>query len=309
VRFLSRRLALVVVMAVVAATSCAGQTVKVGVGPFYPAYLAQGTPPTLLLFPPHGPELKVDLPTGLNANFRVIGSSPDGKAIYFQKAFSPEAGITRVEFNPARSIIVPGSVGIGTISSFIESAQTGRIFVSARTPDGMLQCGDFEIDPNEGVFRELQVGASPDCGGSVSPDGKRDLRIKRELHAPSGQLILRELATGTEKVVGKGYSTAAWSPDGRQIAAILESKSIVLMDTNSPSKKRKLGSGDGPLIWSPDSKWLALPKSEFSCLLTLYFESLQVLDVETGKRRKVPSSHCELINYGVAWVASDAFRQ
>lgn len=297
-----------VVLAASAAAYCQGQAPKADVEPFYPAYLAPGTPPALLLFPMHGPELKVDLPTGLNANFTLIGSSPDGKAIYLGRSSYPEPypGITRIEFSPARRSIVPGSAGLGQIWNLIESPQSGKIFVSASTMrDGRPECGDYEIDPGAGIFRPLRIAAYPECFGSVSPDGKRDLRIKRELRAPSGQLILRELATGAEQIIGKGYAAASWSPDGRWIAAVHEPKDIVLIDTNNLSKKIKLGSGDGPLVWSPDSKWLVLPRSELSCVFTLYFESLQILNVETRRKTKIPSSHCDVLGGATAWLSRD----
>jgi hypothetical protein len=168
-----------------------------------------------------------------------------------------------------------------------------------------MQCGDYEVNPEEGLFQALRVWAPPDCGSVVSPDGKRDLRIKAELHAPSGPLILRELATGVEQNIGKGYATPSWSPDGRWIAAVHEPKEIVLIDTNNLLKKIKLGSGEGPLIWSPDSKWLTLPRSELSCTFTLYFESLQILNVETRRKTKIPSSHCEVLSGATAWLSRD----
>jgi hypothetical protein len=298
-------------VAVAMAVSLHGQTVKSAAFPFSAAHFQLGfgraTNPQLVVFPASGPSSHLDLPEKLGGNFRLLGSSSDGRAVYGQLTF-PKAwgGITKIEFDPIRLSVVSGSVGLGNISSLIESPQSGRILVSASTMrNGNLECGDFEIDPAGGRFESLRIGAFPDCGGPVSPDGTRELTTAKD------QLRLLDFRTKTARVVRTKCSWAAWSPDGRWIAAAIGEKGksrVVLIDTVDPSKERTLATGEGPLVWSPDSKWLLLPKSQTSCLFSLFGESLQILSVDTGRKTVIPGSHCQIIGDIAAWISSDLVR-
>lgn len=287
------------------------QTVKGAAFPFSAAHFQQdvghATNPQLVVFPASGPSLHLDLPKKLDGNFRLLGSSSDGRAVYGELTF-PEAwgGITKIQFDPIRLSVVSGSVGLGNISSLIESSQSGRILVSASTMrNGNLECGDFEIDPVSGSFESLRIGAFPDCGGPVSPDGTR------ELSTANNQLRLLDFRTKTAQIIRTKCSWAAWSPDGRWIAAAMGEKRtsrVVLIDTVDPSKERALATGEGPLVWSPDSKWLLLPISQTSCLFSLFGESLQALSVGTGRKTIIPSSHCQIAGDTAAWISSDLVR-
>ena len=80
-----------------------------------------------------------------------------------------------------------------------------------------------------------------------------------------------------------------------------------MIDATDTSRRRNIGaSGNGPVEWSPDSKYLLLLKSELRC--SAYFESLEVLDVENGKRSVIKSSHCEVGRGWVGWIDPDAVR-
>jgi hypothetical protein len=263
----------------------------------------------LIIFPFRGSPIEIEPPNGLTVNFIVLGSSADGEAVYGQSSYPDRwAGIIKIEFNRARISIVPGSTGLGNVASLIESSQSGKIFVSARRMnDGAMECGAFEIDPKAGALRPLRIGAYPDCGGPISPDGKRELNLAGD------QLILRDLANGgAEIILGKGFRAAAWSPDGRWVAAVTgdhgSSRGLLLIDSNNTSKRRKLGWGDGQPVWSPDSKWLLTTKSQFSCAWTLYGQSLQVVNVDTGKGTVLSSSHCTVLGSTPVWIARDLAR-
>ena len=141
---------------------------------------------SLVLYPAQGPEFSVALPPGLTMSFGLIASSANGEALYGSGAVLD--GIVKIEFQPLRQTIVPGSAGLGKFSGFTLASTGGRIFVSGSTiVDGRWQCGDYEVDPSTGTRRSLRAGTYPDCGGPVSPDGKR------ELHSAENKLSVLEL--------------------------------------------------------------------------------------------------------------------
>jgi hypothetical protein len=287
---------------VVATTATAGYSDNVPADAAFVAAHVQSN--NLVIFPFAGSPIVVEPPPGLTVNFILLGSSMDGEALYGQSSYPNQwEGIIKIEFSRARISIVPGSAGLADITSFIESAVTGRIFVSARRMEkGTLECGDFEIDPKAGTLRPLRIGTYPNCGGPISPDGKRELSV-----TPDDQLNLRDLSNGAVDTLGKGFRMATWSPDGLWIAAITgehgSSRGLLLIDAINTLRRRKMGSGNAQPVWSPDSKWLLMPKPQLSCAWTLYGQSLQVVDVDTGKRKVLSSSHCNVLGGTPVWVA------
>jgi hypothetical protein len=293
------------------------ETVRAALAVFYAAEIHPGdNGPLLTVFPIAGPKLTVPLPAGFPRTVTVNSFSPDGKAVYFQKADLSPNGIIKADFKPPRQELVPGTVGLGTIWNLTISQPSGRIFASG-VSETKGQCGTFEIDPGTGTIKTLLTGPFPDCGGgggAVSPDGTRALSYSRK------ELSIIDLATGTVQAI-KGVPSrdserdvtwprrATWSPDGRWISTTVGDR-MLLIDTNDTSKRRKLGSSGGPIVvWSPDSNYLLLSRSELRCTLTLYFDSLETVDVRTGKRNVIKSSHCEVGGGWLGWVASDVVSQ
>jgi hypothetical protein len=254
------------------------------------------------------------LPSGLPASLTLNAFGPDGKAVYVQRADFSFEGIIKIEFKPARQSLVPGSAGLGTIWHLTISRPGGQIFLSG-IDKNLRRCGTFEIDPDAGTFRTLLVGAYPDCGGgggAISPDGKRVLSHVGE------ELSVRNLETDSNEVVhgipggpsqsdGTWPYKATWSPDGRWISTILRDR-IILIDATDTSRRRNLGHGSVPVVWSQDSKSLLLSTSQLRCAPSLYFESLESLDVQTGKRSVIKSSRCEVGPGWFGWIDSDAVR-
>jgi hypothetical protein len=260
--------------------------------PYSPIYYTHHARGSFVLFPSIGAPITIGVP-GLPPNFWPIGS-PDGTAIYGADAV--EDGLTKIEFQPPRQSIVPGLRGI---SSLTLSQPAGKLFVSAhRTIGGEHQCGDFEIDPGAGVLRPLRIGKYPDCGGPISPDGKR------ELHWAEDQLSILDLQNGAMVPLARGPARAVWSPDGKRIAAVGRPSRIMIIDATDPDRKRNLGKAeiDDPLVWSPDSRYLLHIRSQFSCFPTLFGASLEIIDTLTGKRILVESSHCQIVLKAIAWV-------
>lgn len=308
------------VAATVAASAVTGcwqlQPVRAGSPPFSAAYIHPGdNGPLLTLLPMAGATETFPLPAGLPRSLTVNAFSPDGRALYVQKGSS--GGIIKVEFKPVRQSLVRGSIGLGTIWHLTVAQPSGRIFVSGVTKSPSEGCGTFEIDPDAGTLRTLRLGTYPDCGGgggAISPDGKRLLSYEGK------ELSLIELETGAIHVI-KGmrggpdqadviwFSRADWSPDGRWISVTPFNKGLVLIDATDTSRRKTFGSSGGaPAVWSPDSKSLLQSKSELRCVPYLYFESLEVIDVETGKRTVIKSSHCEVGVGFFGWINPETVR-
>jgi hypothetical protein len=68
---------------------------------------------------------------------------------------------------------------------------------------------------------------------------------------------------------------------------------------------KDLGKAEGKPVWSPDAGFLLDVKPQVSCWATLYGMSLQVIDVASGKRSLVKSSHCGIITGGF-WMNAGA---
>lgn len=263
------------------------------------AYIHDGGSGMLLtIFPLEGPERTTPLPS-LPRTSRVIASSSDGRAIYVQE--TPRRGlsdaITKVELKPRRSVTLSGSVGSSTVWYLTDSQRSIKIFGSGWYDSEGGHCGAFELDPDAGLFRKLRIWDYPDCvagrAGPVSSDGRRLLSRR------GNGLEVLNLETDLAYPLGTGLTQGSWSPDGRWIAA-WGGGGIVVVDADDPSRRRNLGRCcENGARWSPDSRYLLLSKSELRCTMYLFFDSLEVLDVQTGKRATIRSSHC---NVGAGWI-------
>ncbi len=279
------------------------------------AYIRPGNNgPLLTLFPADGPQVMIPLPGGLPGSLTLNAFGPDGKTVYVQKADLSFEGITKIEFKPARQSLVPGSAGLGTIWHLTVSRSGGQIFLSGIDKD-RSGCGTFRIDLDTGTFRTILVGAYPDCGGgggAISPDGKHILSHEGQ------ELSVRDLETGSSEVIHgvpggpSQYDVtwpyrATWSPDGQWISTVLGDR-VILIDASNTSTRRNLGRASVPVMWSQNSKYLLLPAPQLRCAPSLYFEGLQSLDVQTGKRSVIKSSRCEVGPGWFGWVDLKAVR-
>ena len=242
----------------------------------------------------------VSLPNGMSSCF-LISFGPDSKSMYLGDPTFGTDGVTKVEFRPTRKSMVPGSAGLNV--AFLTVSQSGRVFVSGGDRRNH-QCGVYEIDPDTATHRPIRIGDPPACAGAsgpISPDGKEVLSRDGE------HLSLLDLNTGATQSLGIGRGS--WSPDGRWIA-VSGQRQIVLIDSKNPSHRKKLGASgvDDHLVWSPDSKRLLFAKQEPRCFLMVDAESLEVVDVETGKRHAIASAHCAVSRSTVGWIDPEAVR-
>jgi hypothetical protein len=119
---------------------------------------------------------------------------------------------------------------------------------------------------------------------------------------PSAVQAVNGVSAGNLPDFGSWTSDGSWSPDGKWLAAVSGGK-VILIDAMNPSHHRSLGAaGDAGLVWSPDSKYLLLQRSQLSCGLLSMSESLEALEVGTGKRTMIKSSHCEVYAGWHGWV-------
>ena len=85
---------------------------------------------------------------------------------------------------------------------------------------------------------------------------------------------------------------------------------LFLVDARDFSKRRKLGDANRVApVWSPDSRYLLLWKYYwFKCGFYIDTEppaALEMLDIESGRRRTIRSSDCQVDWAQVGWISSD----
>ena len=282
------------------------QPAAAGAPEFYPAYFDAGLGFRLVLYPPDGPELIIPLPPQVSANTRVITFGPDGRTIYVQngiKLTGYTVSIGKIEFSPPRFIAVPGSAGILQVDCLAVSQPSGRLTMFSSWTDGRV--GLFDLDPDTGHVQVLSGRRPSVCGGLgglASPDGNHVV-------SKSGKyLAILDTGTGAVHTVPglNANADCVWSPSGRWLACAQKDE-ITLVDAQAAPvdrvRSRKLAKrGDAYIAWSPDSQYLLIRKPSLSCLFSLYGENLEIINVASGKRRSVKSSHCEISAGAFGWM-------
>lgn len=267
---------------------------------FEAAHYAHGE---IVVFPNGGKEFSVQLPPSLPATANLIGFASSGQSAYLQEPSAAvlhhSGDLIQVKFSPPRLFPVPGSGGLGEIIS-VTNSRSGNLLVAAAYGQGL--CGAYEIDTSRGTHRPiLTEPARPDCKfgvKQVEPDGERvlvgDFQKFRILDSQSGNIELSGAGRGT------------WSPDGKWLA-VSRNGEIIILDGRSFAVRRRFraSSVDGHLVWAPDSNRILFAQTERRCFPQGDFESLAVLDVETGKTGIIPSSHCMVTNSQIGWIDMD----
>jgi WD40 repeat protein len=289
---------------------------------YAPAVIAAGAygmdEQNITVFPFDGEMFSIHLPFPLGR----FAFSADGKILYAEataellkgrtaprlKTLPASPRLERIEFNPMRRTPVAGSAGLGVIHSLAVSKLQGKLALSLGQPvSGEVGCGIFELSLQDGKIR--RVIENPDCPPglhnylsawlkiSLSPDGRNVVAIRKR------RLELIDLTQATVRVLGDGFAKAAWSPDGKWIAALeyrAEQWRTVLMDTSNFVVRRTLPNSD--VEWSPDSRYLLGQQEDSPCEYN--FGTLEAIDVENGRRINVDSSRCRANEATTAWVSS-----
>jgi hypothetical protein len=254
------------------------------------------------VFPDGGQEFSLRLPPDVPAAANLIGFASSGRSAYVQ---IPSAAVLhlsdeliQVDFSPLRLFSIPGSGGLGEIISVASSLSGSLLVTTAYGQQGL--CGAYEIDASHGRRRPiLTVPARPDCRFGpmqVNPDGKH------VLVADNLSVKVVDVATGAVTLSGI-FGRGGWSPDGNWLAFWREGE-ITLFDGRTFLKRRRFraSSVDGHLVWSPDSKRILFVQKELRCFLRGDYESIALLDIETGKKSVISSSHCAVTNSQMGWI-------
>jgi Tol biopolymer transport system component len=281
---------------------------------FVPANLfSTGPDPTdLTLFPLNAPA------RAINIKFPVwiVRFAGDGRSLYASLRAAQGTGIeqylVRIDLDTMRSTPVDGTQGFG-VNDFAVTPNSSKILILGRHQEGSTRkCGVFEVTVSTGAARQVLENSCADqpswTGLAIAPDGNRAVANYGNTTERSYRLYLIDLKDGATTSLGD-IRRAAWSPDGRWIAAIdWRRRRAVLLDAHDYSRRRDLGSATA-LAWSPDSRYLLLWKYPLlRCGIGIDVEpgaSFEIMEVASGKKKPVPSSRCQLTGGPLGWIASD----
>jgi len=274
---------------------------------YYPAFCRPAAYPSpsfgLVIFGEGKHQSSVEIPLRLE----FLTYANDGRALYALSATKKPICVYKIELNPVQIAQVGCPNGLATVFSFASSASGDRLLISGHfQQDGVARCGVFQIRLPEGTAR--QILRNEDCGAyryedswkslSMSPNTGQAVAVRRN------RLELIDIGNGTSRTVADGILKAAWSPDGRWIAAVTTHERTELISTGDFRKKRTLAESEGQ--WSPDSRYLLRIKSCFFPIAVNGVGTVQALDIDTGKSVTVESSRCAVDFFSTGWVRSGA---
>ncbi len=259
----------------------------------------------LMVYPFRGKPIAIPLPFALSR----LTFGPSGEAIYAGAMIAPrrppKPGIFKVEFNPVRATSVPGSLELGAASMVVSKRQDKIVISGGHGRGSDAVCGIFELSLTNGNLRQVLQESNCSYTGSwlyltLSPDGVQAVGIREH------RLGVIHLSDGATRFLGYGYDMAAWSPDGKWIAALESSgkERTIIFDASDFSQHRTLEASD--VIWSPDSRYLLVWKAHAVC--GAYLGTLETMDVETGKRLPIESSRCQVSESAVGWVSNQVLQ-
>ena len=268
---------------------------------FAPAFYDPGSvrddPPKLHVFPVDAPSFTLALPFQLGK----VAVNPDGKVLYAQRFFDPtgpNTGLYKIELGPTLATRVAGSKALTSVYGI--AASSTKIVVSAGylTGNRVSRCGLYEL-----IFssRDVhQIVANSDCkyssswsSISLSPDSRRIVAVRRH------RLELIDTETSAVQSLGDGFYYAAWSPDGRWIAALGDKGDhTLLIDALTLTKRKTLPPSE--VIWSPDSHDILASRPRSLCPSD--FGTLELIDIESGKTSIIRSSTCQISMLVFGWI-------
>jgi hypothetical protein len=268
---------------------------------FAPAFYDAGSvgrePPKLHVFPVAGQLFTIRLPFQIGR----LAASPDGKVLYGSRFFDPSepnTGLYKVEFGPTRAAKVPGSEGLASVNGI--AASSTKVVVSAGylTNGFVSRCGLYELSLASGDVHKIL--SNPDCkytsswySMGLSPDSRRIIAVREH------RLELIDTETGAVQPLGNDFNYAAWSPDGRWIAALDgNSDHTVLIDALTLKKRKTLPPSE--VIWSPDSRHILASEPHARCPPD--FGTLELIDIDSGKASIIRSSTCQISMLVFGWI-------
>jgi WD40 repeat protein len=188
----------------------------------------------------------------------------------------------------------------GLPSIYSIAASSSKIVVSAGYSTGEMasRCGLYEMMlPSGGVH---QIVSDSGCkyssswhSISLSPNGRRIVGVREH------RLELIDTETKAVQSLGEGFYRAAWSPNGRWIAALGDSGDhTVLIDAMTHDKRKTLP--PTAVIWSPDSHAILASRGHWYCGPDL--ATLHLVDIETGRSSTIQGSTCKISETVTAWI-------
>jgi WD40 repeat protein len=245
----------------------------------------------LVVFPLQGEAFKIPI----RSVAVPLTFAPDGKALYGPctpsgDLASPDEPIKiawcRIDLRTGGTTPVPGSTR--------ELVPPRRDFIPSR---GLVRL--FGLTQPDGKPREISLPADghPWLNLSLSPDNERAVATH------NGRVELIDIVHSTVQPLPDELFMAAWSPDGRWLAAVEKGEygRTILMDAESLARRKILGSSE--LAWSPDSHYLLGMKQHDGC--GPHYRTLEAIDIETGVRATIESSKCQVNQATTGWVSSE----
>jgi WD40 repeat protein len=259
---------------------------------FRPAFISTISAPAghteLIVFPLSEKAFKIPIRSA-----KPVAFSPDGKALFGQCTPDParpddpiQIGLCRIDLTTGSTTPVAGSLhpfrdDVANFKKDLFDKMLGFTF-----PNG---------EPKAIVMKHPEK--HPWEYVSVSPDGLRAVATQY------GRVELIDIARGTAEPLDDRFFIAAWSPDGKWLAAAEKGENgrTILMDAKDLMSRRVLGNSE--LDWSPDSRYLLGMKRNDRC--GPYSGTLEAIDVDTGKRITIHSSRCQVNQAMTGWVSSE----
>lgn len=262
-------------------------------GPYLYSAFATALPDSeMTIFPFSGPPVVRSLPP-----LAAESASLNGRVMY---GILEVKGIQRFDLVSGRMSMLAGTEAFSAMAFNVapQEDSVALVYLTNNTIPEICQLAVVSLPSG----RERVVGEKSPCymGGrsmSVSPDRKKLL-----MEEGTGMELV-DLETGSSKQL-KAYVHAAFSPDGKWIAA-LSGRRLELLDASSFHHIRSLGwAFDERPTWSPDSHYLLVGRPFCSA----YSYTLSAVDVYTGKHTEIKSSHCLLSHQGHWWVSAEVYR-
>ena len=229
-----------------ALTACAQQ---VSSDSFAPAlYTSSRAGHELKVFPRVGEAFSIPLPIALSS----LSFSPDGKALYGSRLFdatmllqqdpSKNGGVFKVQFDPVRVSLLPGSERLFPVYSLAVSAAKDMLVAIGFEPGGKRGMSSLlELNLKTGAVRTIVESFAPMTDRTIyyaNLSLKPDALQATAYHNHRVEII--DLTNGATRLLEAGIEAAAWSPDGRWLA-VNKGATTILLDSSTLKQRRVLG--------------------------------------------------------------------
>jgi WD40 repeat protein len=220
--------------------------------------------------------------------------SPDGRALYGPCAPYRDQ---EQEGDPVKIVVCKIDLYSGSTTPLPGIADH---YVRQRVndvPSARVRTFGLSLPDGNPISISLPADGHPWTELSLSPDGKRAVGTH------NGRVELIDIVHNTTKPLDDRYFIAAWSPDGKWLAAVEKGEygRTILLDAMTLKQQRILGNSE--LDWSPDSRFLLGMKKHNRCGQD--YGTLEAIDVVTGDRTTIESSRCQVNQATTGWVRRD----